>query len=252
MEQEHNNIQTPITQLNEATIYLEDLPIDTSKHLSVSSKKRKRTDSDVGGPSNSTRAKRSDPTGPPFTSLTDWRARASSLKAPVGANNDMNDMTAFMTDNINTLSNSNTLSQATLTQDHLFFPSLFGHPTQLENSMTMMPDSVSTILSGNTASPVESTTNTNIDNPTQTTEMDGRSLLQMNALFEENILPENEDRLLWETLFFVRDRIRYQVEARMRRFPSLTRLDMLYFGMDIIHQFVQPVYEDEEESNDEI
>ncbi|KIJ29376.1 hypothetical protein M422DRAFT_269213 [Sphaerobolus stellatus SS14] len=63
MEQEHNNIQTPITQLNEATIYLEELPIDTSKHLSVSSKKRKRTDSDAGGPSNSTRAKRSDPTG---------------------------------------------------------------------------------------------------------------------------------------------------------------------------------------------
>ncbi|KIJ55050.1 hypothetical protein M422DRAFT_42217 [Sphaerobolus stellatus SS14] len=71
-------------------------------------------------------------------------------------------------------------------------------------------------------------------------------LLELNTVYKQNILPENEDRLIWETFFFIRERIRYQVEQRRRHFPALTRLDMLYFGLETVLQFVQPIYEDDQ------
>ncbi|KIJ30620.1 hypothetical protein M422DRAFT_53672 [Sphaerobolus stellatus SS14] len=79
----------------------------------------------------------------------------------------------------------------------------------------------------------------------RTSENVATPLLELNTVYEQNILPENEDRLIWETFFFIRERIKYQVEQRRRRFPALTRLDMLYFGLETVLQFVQPIYEDD-------
>ncbi|KIJ55051.1 hypothetical protein M422DRAFT_241135 [Sphaerobolus stellatus SS14] len=54
----------PSVRLDADTVYLEDIPIDNPKYVPSPSKKRKRTDSDIGGPSQNNFVNTS---GPPYT-----------------------------------------------------------------------------------------------------------------------------------------------------------------------------------------
>ena len=89
MEESSNQLHRTLTPpslslLNDKTVYLEDLPISTGQCVASLPKKRKRTDSDIGGrEKNKAAMHRVKPTGPPYTLLTTWRTSALSTKGNV-------------------------------------------------------------------------------------------------------------------------------------------------------------------------